>query len=261
MAAFAVAALVTGVLPSLLLRAKAGQDLRGTMSAGQVFHQSHRPESLGFGATFPALLKVVESQAMASGPHPPDYAHELYRELARVSEPQRVDAASAEAFWLERALAYFRHEPLAATAQLLDKAVAFVAPPSGEYDVPAVQPLLGRVVGLPLRWLTLLAAGCLVLLRLRRSAAAQPWALHWAASLLVALLFYFHGRYAVGLVPTLAALIGLGLAPRAPSPPRGRGSGRGLTPFDGRWCWPRRCCCSCCRRCAGAIAWWSASTC
>ncbi len=212
LAAFGLTAAVVAALPSLLLRAKSGHDLRGTMSAGQVFHQSHRPESLGFGASFPSLLKIVEAQATATGPHPPDYAHELYRELARVSEPQRVSAADAEAFWLERTVAFFRLEPRAALGQLFDKAVAFVAPPAGEYDIPAVQALLRGPHGLPLRWITLLAFGGLLVLLGTRSVAATPWALHWAASLAVALLFYFHGRYAVSLVPGLAALVGLGCA-------------------------------------------------
>jgi len=210
--AFAVSAALAGALPSLLLRAKFGSELSATMSAGQVFHQSHRPEAAGFGATFPALLKIVEAQEMASGPHPPDFAHELYRELAKVSEPQRLDAPAAEAFWAQKTFAFFRLEPVGAIGQLLHKAVFFLAPPSIESDIPAVQPLLRRAPGLPLRWLAMLGAGSLVLLLLRRSRPALPWALQWLASFGVALLFYFHGRYAVGLVPSLAALCGLGLA-------------------------------------------------
>lgn len=205
-------ALVISLLPPMILRLKAGHELRGTMSAGQVFHQSHRPESVGFGATFPALLKVVEAQAIAEGPHPPDYAHELYRELARASDKDRVSAFDAEVYWLSRTTAFFRSEPRAAIGQLVDKFIFFVAPPSGEYDIPTVQPLLQRSPGLRLRWLTLLALGCLLVLIATRSEEAVPWALSWVASLAVALLFYFHGRYAVGLVPSLAALIGLGLA-------------------------------------------------
>ena len=211
LAAFALSALFAGVLPSLVLRAKFGSALGATMSAGQVFHQSHRPESVGFGATFPSLLKIVEAQEMASGPHPPDFAHDLYRELANVSDPPR-EGTAAEAFWLEKTFAFFKLEPLAALGQLLHKAVFFIAPPSNESDIPAVQPLLRRAVALPLRWLALLSAGSLALLAWRRTGAAMPWALQWAASLAVALLFYFHGRYAVGLVPSLAALCGLGLA-------------------------------------------------
>lgn len=212
LAAFALSALFAGALPSLLLRARFGSELSATMSAGQVFHQSHRPESVGFAATFPSLLKIVEAQEMASGPHPPDFAHELYRELAQVSDPSRLEPTASEAFWVGKSFAFFQLEPLAALGQLLHKAVFFIAPPSTESDIPAVQPLLHRNPGLPLRWLALLAAGSLALLALRRNAAALPWALQWAASLAVALLFYFHGRYAVGLVPSLAALTGLGLS-------------------------------------------------
>ncbi|MDP1827124.1 MAG: glycosyltransferase family 39 protein [Archangium sp.] len=211
-AAFVVAAVLASVLPSMVLRARAGHDLRGTMSAGQVFHQSHRPESLGFGATFPSLLKIVEAQASASGAHPPDYAHELYRELARVSDSRRTSAAEAELFWIDRSLSFFRAHPLAAARQGVEKVIGFVVPPNGEYDIPAVQPLLRRAPGVPLRWLTMLACGCLAVLIATRAAVGRPWLIHWFSSLVVALLFYFHGRYAVGLVPSLAALIGLGLA-------------------------------------------------
>lgn len=210
---WAVTLVAASAVPSLLLRSRMGHDLRGTMSAGQVFHQSHRPESVGFGATFPALLKIVEAQAAASGPHPPDYAHELYRELAHVSDPAVASAMDAEVFWFFRAVAFFRLEPRAATEQLVLKLVFFLVPPRGEYDIPAVKPLLQRAVGIPLRWLTLLACGCLAVLLIRpRSAGLEAWGLHWLASLMVALLFYFHGRYAVGLVPTCAALCGLGIA-------------------------------------------------
>ncbi len=212
-APWAAALVLASAAPSLMLRSRVGHDLRGTMSAGQVFHQSHRPESVGFGATFPSLLKVVEAQAAASGPHPPDHAHELYRELARVSDPAVANALDAETFWFSRTVAFFRVEPVAATLQLLQKVVFFLAPPTGEYDIPAVKPLLRQSVGIPLRWLTLLAGGSLaVLLLSRKSGGVGLWGLHWLAALVVALLFYFHGRYAVGLVPTLAALIGLGAA-------------------------------------------------
>ena len=213
LAAWAVTLGLASAAPSLLLSGRVGHDLRGTMSAGQVFHQSHRPESVGFGATFPSLLKVVEAQAAASGPHPPDHAHELYRELARVNDPAVASAIDAEVFWFSRTVAFFRMEPAAATGQLFQKIVFFLVPPRGEYDIPAVKPLLARAVGIPLRWLTLLACASVALLLISpRPAGSGPWVLHWLASLVVGLLFYFHGRYAVGLVPTLAALCGLGIA-------------------------------------------------
>jgi len=196
--------------PALLLHQRLGQDLRATMSAGQVFHQSHRPESVGFGAVFPSLLKLVEAQASAE-PHPPDYAHTLYRELARASEPSLTDGQT-ELAWAAQALAFLREEPAAALRQQLQKAAFFLAPPVGEYDIPAARQLLERPVGLPLRALTLLGAGSLALLLFRRERRALVWGLQWLAALVVSQLFYFHGRYAVSLVPALAALCGLGAA-------------------------------------------------
>lgn len=207
---FVVAALLVSAAPSLVLRTMAHQDLRGTMSAGQVFHQSHRPESVGFGATFPSLLKIVEAQA-AIGPHPPDHAHELYRELARVDAATALTDAQAEQHWLGKSLRFMRDEPVEAVSQLASKVVFFIAPPSTEYDVPAVQRLLvNSALALPLRLLTLLGCGALlVLLATRRDSV---FGLHWLAALVVALGFYAHGRYLVGLVPTLCVLVGLGAA-------------------------------------------------
>lgn len=203
-------ALASAIVPSALLHVKAGHDVRGTMSAGQVFHQSHRPESVGFGAVFPSLLKVVETQA-AAGPHPPDQAHELYRGLARAAEPSRTSDAAAEWYWVERSVAFLRREPLTALRQELQKIVFFLVPPLGEYDIPAIQPLLDRWSGVPLRWLTLLGTGAALLLLLRtpRPLPTTPWLLQWLAALLAGLAFYSHGRYMVGLVPALAGLGGL----------------------------------------------------
>ena len=205
------AVVVAALAPSTLLHLRVGHDVRGTMSAGQVFHQSHRPESVGFGGVFPSLLKIVEARA-SEGPHPPDFAHELYRQLARASDPSLMTDVDTERFWLDRAVALFRREPAAALQQELEKLVFFVVPPVGEYDIPAVQPLLGRSSGLPLRWLALLAAGALLVLRRPRAELALVWLLQWAAALVVGLAFYFHGRYAVGLVPALAGLAGLGVS-------------------------------------------------
>ena len=58
----------------------------------------------------------------------------------------------------------------------------------------------------------MLAAGALLSLWGPLRQLALPWVLQWLAALFVALTFYFTGRYAVGLVPALAALGGLGIA-------------------------------------------------
>lgn len=210
LAGFVITAVLVSAAPALVLRTIAHQDLRGTMSAGQVFHQSHRPESLGFGAIFPSLLKVVEAQA-APGLHPPDHAHELYRELARVDAAAELTDAEAEQHWLGKALQFMRDEPAETMSQLASKVVFFIAPPSVEYDVPAVQHLLVKsALAFPLRLLALLGCGALlVLLATRRGAV---FSLHWLAALGVSLGFYAHGRYLVGLVPTLCVLLGLGVA-------------------------------------------------
>lgn len=208
--AFLAAALTLAALPPLILNALAAHDLRGTMSVGQVFHLSHRPESVGFGAAFPSLVKIVEAQA-AAGPHPPDHAHELYREIARADRTQRLTDAETELYWLNRSLNFIRIAPGAALLQSVMKGVFFIVPASHEYDIPAVQRLFERSwLSWPLRWLTLLGCGGLMI----SFATRRPslFALHWLAVLTAGLIFYSHGRYLVGLVPSLCALLGLGAA-------------------------------------------------
>ncbi|MFZ5445075.1 MAG: hypothetical protein ACOZQL_34110 [Myxococcota bacterium] len=201
-----VAAAVAFLTPSLALQRYAGHDLRGTMSAGQVFHQSHRPESLGFGATFPSLLKVLEAEASA-GEHPPDFAHELYRELARVEEPSLSDAA-AEWWWFHKAMGFLTAYPVHAVGQLAQKLLFALVPPLEEYDIHWVHQLQERGWWLvPLRWLSLLGVAALTALLLE---GRRPLlALAWLTSLAAALLFYAHGRYLVAELPALCGLVGL----------------------------------------------------
>jgi len=123
----ATCALGVVLMPAMWLQLRAGHDLRGTMSIGQVFHQSHAPESLGFGAVFPSLLKGVESE-LATGAHTPDAAHELYRAMARATDPTLKSDASTELFWVRQAAHFARQYPEAIARQVAMNLLAARSP-------------------------------------------------------------------------------------------------------------------------------------
>jgi tetratricopeptide (TPR) repeat protein len=208
-----LALLLTAVLPGLLLHARAGQEWRTTMSAGQVFHQGHRPESSGLGATFPVLLKLAEALEPDGPGHRPDHAHELYRRFAAAEAGRPLTAPEAELAWAGRSLALARLEPRA-FAEGLGRTLVFLVAASGlDTDVPEAVALLQRSEGrsLPLGWLSLAGlAG--VLLTLRRSGATRL-VIGWVGSgAVAALLFYHQSRYALAILPAWCLLAGLATA-------------------------------------------------
>jgi tetratricopeptide (TPR) repeat protein len=210
---FAVAFGVLALLPGAALRGLGGREWRATMSAGQVFHQGHRPEGTGLGATYPTLLVLMALQDAGTAGHLPDLHHELYREFARAAEGGAIDAPEAERFWARKVLGYASREPVAFLRQLARKLVFIAAAPAGDADVPDVQALLQRAPwsGVPLRWITLAGLAGL-LLSLRRGRVAALLALWVGASVAVFLVFYFQSRYAVTVLPAWCALAGMGAA-------------------------------------------------
>ena len=222
---FVAALLLAAVLPGLLLHARAGQEWRTTMSAGQVFHQGHRPESSGLGATFPVLLKLAEALEPDGPGHRPDQAHELYRRFAAAEAGRPLTSPEAELAWAGRSLAWARLEPRA-FAEGLGRTLVFLVAASGlDTDVPEALALLRRSQGrsLPLGWLSLAGlAG--VLLTLRRP-GADRLVIGWVGSgAAAALLFYHQSRYALAILPAWCLLAGLAVAALAEA----RGSPRRL---------------------------------
>ncbi len=211
--AFTAALASAALLPTGWLQLRAGQPWAATMSAGQVFHQGHRPEGTGLGPTFPVLLKMVELLDQGRPDRRPDRAHQLYRDLAEVASDGPLPAARAERYWVERTMAFARAEPGAFLRQLGRKLVFLVAAPGSDADVPdAAAPLAAsRGASVPLDWLTLAGAAGL-LLGLRRSGPTRlvvAWVLAGAATGAV---FYVQTRYTLGILPAWCLLSGVAVA-------------------------------------------------
>lgn len=213
LAALLAASALAALLPAAALGLRTGQDPRATMSAGQVFHQGHRPEGSGLGATFPVLLKLVEAQQPEGPARRPDEAHALYRRLASAAAGEPLAAPAAERYWIGEALAFAREEPAAFLRQLGRKLVFLAAAPGLDADVPdAVEPLLAsRPFTLPQGWLALGGLAGL-LLGLGRRGPARLLALPLLAYAAAGTLFYVQGRYAVTVAPALCALAGVAAA-------------------------------------------------
>ncbi len=203
-AAFAAAALIP--VSALYLRAR--QEWRATMSVGQVFHQGHRPEGSGVGATYPTLLKLVEIQE-AARPHPPDYAHELYRRFASAAAGSPLPAPQAERYWMGKALAFASLEPAAFLRQLVRAWVFTVTAPASDADVPEVMQAdqATRFPWIPMRWLALGGLGGLAL-SWRRGRLPRLLGLWVASYQLVYLVFYYQSRYGLAILPAWCCLLG-----------------------------------------------------
>ena len=211
-AAYGLAFALAAASPLLALRAIAHQEWTATMSAGQVFHQGHRPEGPGMGATFPALLKMTELlEARRPGLHP-DRAHGLYRTFGSAAAAAPLSPAQAERYWLTKGLSFARAEPWAFLRQLGRKLTFTIAPPAGDADVPEVFEAIrtGRAPALPLRVATLSGTAGL-LLALRRRGVPRLLVLWVLSYELVYLTFYFQERYALAILPAWCALAGHGV--------------------------------------------------
>ena len=178
------------------------------MSVGQVFHQGHRPEGSGLGATYPTLLKLVELQE-AGRPHPPDYAHELYRRFASAAVGSTLPAPQAERYWMGKSLAYAELEPAAFLRQLVRRWVFTVTAPAADADVPEVLQAdqSTRFPWIPMRWLALGGLGGL-LASLRRGRAVALLGLWVVSYQVVYLAFYYQSRYGLAILPAWCCLLG-----------------------------------------------------
>ena len=207
--AFCLAAVVLALLPVRALHARGRQEWRSTMSAGQVFHQGHRPEGSGLGANYPTLLTLTALQQLALPGHAPDLHHELYRRFAGAAVGSSLPAATAERYWIDRTLAFAAWEPWAFLRQMGRKVVLVFAAPSHDADIPAVQAIeAGRFAGIPLRWLVLGGLGGL-LLSWRGGRAERLVALWIGSYVVVFAVFYYQSRYGVAILPAWSVLCGV----------------------------------------------------
>ncbi|RMF85757.1 MAG: hypothetical protein D6739_04075, partial [Nitrospirae bacterium] len=190
-----------------------------TMSAGQVLRQGNRPESLGLGASFSLVGKMLERQ-LASAARP-DHYHTLAR---------RMLACQGDEGWrgppshLAAVLAYLRDAPGAHLA-LLGRKLLFGLGPVEAWDVPGVAKAQRAMGVWPMQSGLLLPLGLMGLLlaalwgegRLARRLLGMV-----AATLFVLVTFYVSSRYRAPLLAWAAAGVGLGAAALARRERRGR---------------------------------------
>ena len=191
-----------------------GGEVSATMSVGQVAFVGNRPEGTGVGAVTPSALKLLEQQFLS--PERPDYAHVLFRRFAR--EAVSGEGAAAEGYWLQLVAAFAQEEPSGFLAQLTRKASWFLAGPIA-HDIRGVRTMEARVREvLPVdpAWLAICGLAGLVL-RARRRTARVLLATE-ALWLVLALVFYVTGRYALPSLVLLTA--GFGPFVRALARPR-----------------------------------------
>ncbi len=210
---YTMAFVIAALAPVALLKKHTGQQLGATMSAGQVFHQGHRPEDVGVRAHYPALLKLVEVHVASHPRHTPDFAHELYRRFAMAAAGEPLRAVESEVTWVKRALAFASEEPMAFVQQLARKLVMSFVAPSPCADIGGVKQAAqdAPVPSLPPCALALAGLAGL-LLASRRNRVERLLGLHAVAYLVVYLVFYYMTRYGVALLPVWACLGGCAAA-------------------------------------------------
>jgi 4-amino-4-deoxy-L-arabinose transferase-like glycosyltransferase len=212
--AYAAAFVVTAGLPASILFAEAGQDVRATMSGGQVFHQGHRPEDSGVRVHYPVLMKLVEAHLATQPDHKPDYAHELYRSFAAAAAGEALPASRAERFWIDKVAAFAWDDTGAFLRQLGRKWTFTVVAPWPGADIAGVQKLAQderRSVWLSPRLLALAGLAGL-LLSLRGGRIERLLALFVVSQQVIYVVFYYTSRYGVTVLPGWCALAGCAAA-------------------------------------------------
>ncbi|MBI2840641.1 MAG: glycosyltransferase family 39 protein [Acidobacteria bacterium] len=113
--------LIAGALPIAALLAynwkACGRPTLITMSPGQVFYEGNNPNARGVLSAYPLVLKEQEMQYLRRS----DYAHPLYRQIARSSLGPGASLLQCNDYWLGRALGFVRLYPRAELAILHSK--------------------------------------------------------------------------------------------------------------------------------------------
>ncbi len=209
-AASAGVAAVLFFASSAAVRGSLDRNASATMSVGTVIHMGNRPESPGLGAHPSRFTKLLELQLRSAAR--PDYAHALYRRIARAAEGEDASAARAESYWLRQTLQYVAKEPLAFARLQGRKLVFFFFGPDG-HDLAEVRRAELKLAPLPLlrtEWLLLLGVAAAVF-ALRRPGLGVAMA--FAASFVaMGCVFYVVARYRLAVVP-LACLLAASALP------------------------------------------------
>lgn len=113
--------LIAGALPLATLLAynwnACGRPTLITMSPGQVFYEGNNPNARGVLSAYPLVLKEQEMQYLRRS----DYAHPLYRQIARSSIGPGASLPQCNDYWTGRALSFVRLYPRTELAILHSK--------------------------------------------------------------------------------------------------------------------------------------------
>lgn len=152
-------------------RNTSGQLSAITMSPGQVFYEGNNPLSRGTLSAYPLVLKEVEAQHKQMS----DYAHPLYRQIARGAVGASASVAECNRYWTGLSLAFIRDEPRAWLRIELNK-LRFLFSAFEAHDVEHAALSQEAAGGYPLIRFPFVAALGLVglILAVREQTDAQP---------------------------------------------------------------------------------------
>ncbi len=204
-------AITVMVVASAAVRGGLDRGASATMSVGTVLHMGNRPESPGLGAHPSRFTKLLEMQLRSAAR--PDYAHALYRRIARLAVGPDASAAEAERFWMAQTFEYVKREPAAFARLQGRKLLFFFFGPDGHdlAEVRRAEHRLSSVFFARTEWLLLLGAAAAAF-ALRRSGLAAVTAFG-ATFVLMACVFYVVARYRLAVLP-LSCVLAAALAPR-----------------------------------------------
>lgn len=192
------AAVTLGVAPALWQRTL-GAQTSSTMSLGPSLYVGQRPEQNGLGSSAPSALKAWELQYLSS--NRPDYAHELFRQVARLATGA-TSGPAVERYWLDLAFSFARRHPGAFVHNLTRKVRGFFAGPVS-HDIGDVRLLEERARGvthLDPSLVSLLALMGLVATRFRNRRWVWLVLAAVVMRLSLALTFVVMGRYQLPLL-------------------------------------------------------------
>jgi hypothetical protein len=112
------------------------------MDPGTVFYEGMNPLATGHSGVQPRIVKDLEPTIPG-----PDTLHVAYRMVAA-----RAGHARSNAYWTRKALAFVRHEPMAA-AGLIGRKLRFAIAGYDAYDVPSME-LNRRMLGAVPLWIS-----------------------------------------------------------------------------------------------------------
>ena len=177
------------------------------MNPGTVLYEGLNPAATGYSGEAPQIVKEIEFRI-----DQPDALHVAYRLVAARALAERPEAGDTNRFWLDRAVAFARHEP-AAAAGLLAAKLRFALTSYESWDLKsmAMRDLeLSRRIWIPFG--LVLALAVIGVLRARPAAVTIPAALLAAGPMVTMVAFYVTSRQRNALIPPLAVLAAAGVS-------------------------------------------------